>query len=189
MDDHVSATLPEIKENSKSRSITHRKKPSKKTKGRDGAGAKTTKKTQEDPYEHHQFFVNNKASNSIMKLLKNSYANPSAVTSQERIRHASEFKSHHHHHHGNVKDMMNIGGEKCVEKNYYKCASTELISGVSSHNHSSHNDSSSKMREVPSVEIPGLRYSNQIGFKEGLLFPIAKKTNPPLYRRKSSQNE
>jgi hypothetical protein len=87
-----------------------------------------------------------------MKLLRNSYAIPSSMTHHESARHASEFKSHHH---GNVKDMMDLGGEKCLEKNYYKCASTELVRGECSHN-----QSSSKKKEVPSIEITGLRYSN-----------------------------
>jgi hypothetical protein len=53
MDDRVSARLPEIQETGKSRSITHKKKHSKRTKARDGTKTESTKRIPEDPYEHH----------------------------------------------------------------------------------------------------------------------------------------
>jgi len=72
----------------------------------------------------------------------------------------------------NVRDMMH-SCERCDGKNYYKCASTEEVSHESSF--------------LNQNEQQQLRYNNKSGFKEGLLFPIAKDTNPPLLAKKSSE--
>ena len=103
----------------------------------------------------------------------------------------------------NVRDMLNnVAGDHCVEKHYYKCASTEEVSVESSLNNSinvinqnamagaapTQRSSLDALPEASSnATSPDLRYNNKIGFKDGVLFPIAKKTNPPLAKKRTSQ--
>jgi len=99
----------------------------------------------------------------------------------------------------NVRDMLsNVAGDHCVEKHYYKCASTEEVSVESSLNNSinvinqnamgGQRSSLDALQEASSnATSPDLRYNNKIGFKDGVLFPIAKKTNPPIARKRTSQ--
>ena len=125
-----------------------------------------------------------------MTLVKNSYARPAPLTFTESAKNAAEIKALQSYLHGNSQDMIQFGGEKCFEKNFYKCGGTEEVGGADSHNnYHNHNGVHSISTGGSQLEIQqDLRYSNQIGFKEGLLFPIAKTTNPPSQkkRRKSS---
>ena len=66
-------SLPQIKiNNSRSRK---KSQASKKGEQRDKSGKlNSARSIGDDPYENHRFFVNNKASKSVMKLIKGSYA-------------------------------------------------------------------------------------------------------------------
>ena len=131
---------------------------------------KSARQINEDPYENHRFFVNNKASTSVMKLLKGSYAKGSSNVGLDSAR---ANNGGYQKQQTAVRDML-CNQETCNNKNYYKCAG---------HDHDVSADSSLNNTANAMKENPKLRYNNKSGFKEGLLFPIAKTTNPALESR------
>jgi len=76
----------------------------------------------------------------------------------------------------NVRDMLQHH-ERCDCKNFYKCASMEELS----QENSTLNQSNQHLSDNQ------LCYNNKDGFKEGLVFPIANNTNPPMDKKKGAQ--
>ena len=195
--DRVPNELPGINEstaNMKSKSRSIRRTKRKKNKGKEAVQNLRQNGFANEDFDAnlHQFYLHGK--NKVSKeLVKNSYLGVQKPVEKKNQSKLLPEPSNRKGSTASVDSSMAravLGADRvCYDKNYYRCASNEDISAGPSAA-SSRSNSVVLIENNPLVDTDNLRYSNKSGFNQGLLFPMAKKTNPPtrqaLRSRRSS---
>ena len=126
----------------------------------------------EDPYDAHRYFVNNKQAKTAIKRIQGSYVQPGYEHLAKVVVPDATVQRQ------KARVLMNAHGGDCLDRKHYKCGCTLETKGQNPHGL---NMSTELLNQINS-ETPAnlMRYNNKVGFGVGLIFPVAKATNPPL---------